>query len=68
MTNNIKLVRVKNEIRCYKFDEITETISYYVMNKYDMTRLTDIGIFMKILPYNGFVVRDIAKQWYQYTK
>lgn len=66
-----KILRVNDEIRTYKFLYNEETdvlnISYYVMSRYDMTRLTDIGIFMKILPYNGLVVREIAKQWFNYT-
>lgn len=65
---NTKIVRVKNEIRCYKFDEQTNSISYHVLSRYDMTRLTDIGIFIRILPYNSIIVRNMAKQWYEYTK
>lgn len=66
MSTNIKVVRVDNEIRVYKCDN--DIISYYVISRSDMTRLTDIGIFIKILPYNSVVVREIAGQWFNYTK
>ena len=67
-----KIVRVNDEIRTYKFLYNEETdvlnISYHIMSRYDMTRLTDMGIYFKIIPYNHSIIKNIAKQWFNYTK
>lgn len=67
-----KIVRVGNEIRTYKFLYNEETdkldISYYVMDRYNMTVLTDMAISSKIIPYNYNIIRPLTKQWFNYTK
>lgn len=66
-----KMKIVSNELRLYKFtyDQYGEHISldYYIVNRQDLNRLTDIAIYAGILPYNGLVIRELIRDAYTVT-
>mgnify|MGYP006906716163 FL=1 len=61
-----KIIRVDDEIRIYKCDN--DIITYHVMSRYDMTRLTDMLIDKKVLGKNHHKNVLFCKQWFNYTK